>query len=168
VDRAVPGEEDFAGALGVGVVDVGGNREHLHRPGGEQPDVDAPLVVAVDEHDVGVAAVEHLVVEPHQRRAVLGLGDREHVGADVVDDPGGHADGQLVDRLGRQLHPADPVGAAHSHYRHVARLGLLEEVAPVLPQQGPRGEWLGVQAELALRPHEYGEGLEVFQHCRLV
>ncbi len=31
--------------------------------GGEQTDVDPTLVVAVDEHDVAVAAVEHLVVE---------------------------------------------------------------------------------------------------------
>jgi hypothetical protein len=63
----------------------------------EQPDVNAPRVVTIDAHDVPATSVEHLVVEPHERGPVVGLDHGQNVSAHVVDDPGGHVDGDLVD-----------------------------------------------------------------------
>ena len=78
---------------------------------GHDGDIDPPLVVAVDQHHVAIQPAQQLVVEPHQRRPVVGFDDADDVRIDVLDDPGGHAGAGLVDGLLGELDPADPTPA---------------------------------------------------------
>jgi hypothetical protein len=75
-----------------------------------------------------------LLVEPQQRRSILGLDDRDDLGIDaLVDDLRDH----LV--LLRELDPADPVVATVSDDLNVLRLvlGLSVEATTVLAKPGP-------------------------------
>jgi hypothetical protein len=62
---------------------------------GHDADIDAAVVIAVDEHDVAIQAHE-VAIEVHQRGAVLALNDTDDVGVDIVDHPPGEASGQIV------------------------------------------------------------------------
>ena len=109
-------------------------------------DVDAAVVVAVDQHRVlvrpaGVAVVEavrqHVAVEAHERGAVLGLDDGQHVGVDVGDHARGVARGLLVERLALELQPADPVAAAVGDDLHLARPAAAQQLAAAAAQDDP-------------------------------
>jgi hypothetical protein len=81
-----------------------------------------------------------LLVEPQQRRSILGLDDRDDLGIDaLVDDLRDHPRARLVHRLLRELDPADPVVATVSDDLNVLRLvlGLSVEATTVLAKPGP-------------------------------
>jgi hypothetical protein len=158
------------GVLGVAVVDVALDVHDRAPRRGQQADVDAALVVAVDEHDVPVAVAEHRLVEAQQRGSVLGLDDGEHAGSEVLDDPRGHADRHFVDRLDDELEPADPVASAGGHDLDPGLLPLDHEVAAVLAQDRQLGGGIRLadQAPVAARPRDHLEGLEVAEHLPLV
>ena len=111
--RAVPREHH---AVGVPVVDVGAQGGDGVPPAGEDADVDAAGVVAVEQQRLVVrrpADVAQQGRREHlQHRPGLGLDDAEHVGADVADHHGGVRRRQLGHRLRGELDEADPVGAA--------------------------------------------------------
>ena len=134
---AVAGEHD---ALVVAVEHVGADvGDHERRPH-QDADVDAAVVVAVDEHHLLVRRAadvgEQAVGEPLQRRAVLGLDDAEDVGADVAHDHRRVPQRQLVGRLRGQLDPADPVGAAVGDDLDGAAAGPAQEPAADDAQPG--------------------------------
>nr|BFE50715.1 hypothetical protein GCM10017745_41420 [Saccharothrix mutabilis subsp. capreolus] len=168
VDRAVPAEQGTAGAFGVGVVHVAADRLDRDPRGGHHADVDAARVVAVHQHGVRVPPAQQGLVEPDQRRPVLGLDQAQDVRGHLVHDLRRHAGGDLVDRFGDQVHPADPVAATGGHDRGVPAAGLLEEVAAVLPQQRPRAERLRVEHQAVVGAHQDLEGFQVLQHLPLV
>jgi hypothetical protein len=134
---AVPAE-DPPGA--VGVVDVGALPDQRIAGRGEHAHVDAPLVVAVDHHDVRVArsaAVDDAGVgEPLERQPALRLDDPHDVGVHVPQHPRGVHQSQFVDAVGGQLHPADPIGPAAGHHVHPPVPGPPQQPPPVLPQPG--------------------------------
>jgi hypothetical protein len=105
--RAVAAEELIARDR-VGDVDVGAHLHDVDRGDRHHADVDAARVVAVDQHAMPVPAGEQLGVEPVEGGAILRFDDGDDVGRDIVDDPGGHVDGGLVDGFRGQLEPADP------------------------------------------------------------
>ncbi len=87
----------------------------------EESDVDAAAVVAVDEHDLLVGPSGHLLEhgggEQVQHGPSLRLDDTKDVGPDVADHHGRVFHCELVDVLGLQLDPSDPVGATLRDHR---------------------------------------------------
>jgi hypothetical protein len=104
----------------------------------EQSDVDPALVVAVDDHDLAIRRpadlLEHDRGEVAQRDAVLGFDHAEDLGVDVAHDHRRVAGGQLVDGLGLELDPADPVEAAGGDDVDAAVVVAGQEAAAVLAQ----------------------------------
>ena len=144
-------------ALVVGGIDVA-----AHPGDGEtllchQGDIDAPFVVAVDQHDVLIPLVgcgfEHVLVEADQRGPVVGFDNPDDVGVDVCDDPGGVADGFLVNGFPFQLEPSDPVAPAVGDDLHAGG-GAFEEPAPVLAETDQ------AVAGVAVLQAEFGEDLD--------
>jgi hypothetical protein len=61
-------------ALVVLVVNVRSNVENVEPSLGHDPNIDATVVVAIDQHDMAVEADE-VSIETHERRTILGLND---------------------------------------------------------------------------------------------
>ena len=77
--------------MGVFVVDVTAHRCDRHWPARKEADVDPPIVIAVDQHDVLVRLSanrfrQHLIVESAQRDAVVGLDDDQGIRVNRIDD----------------------------------------------------------------------------------
>ena len=104
---------------------------------GHDPDVDAPRVVAVDQHHVLEVAAEQVLVEAAQRGPVLDLDDALDVGVDVEDHLRGHVRRDLVDGLLGELEPARPVEAAVGDDLDPGVLVLDVERSPIRPQPDP-------------------------------
>ena len=124
-------------AAGVGVVDVAALPDERVPGGGQYPDVDAPLVVAVDDHHVRVPGPsvhqQPRVGEPLERDPALRFDDAEDVRRGVLDDPRGVEHARLVDPVGGQLDPADPVAAPAGHELRRPVPWPAQQPAPVLP-----------------------------------
>jgi hypothetical protein len=122
--RAIATEDEAAIIL---VVDMAGDRHDIEFRPGHDPDIDAPVVIAVDQHDVIVGCAldggHHVLAEPDQRRTALRFHDPKHVSVDLLDDPGGIAGGLFIDLLQREVDPSDPVVApvCHDFDRFAAR-----------------------------------------------
>src|SRR5262249_43750551 len=110
----------LARRAGVREVDVAAHGADLDLRAGQDADVDAASVVAVDQHDVAVLAGQQIGIEAVQRGSVFGFHDRLDVGGDVVDDLGGHAGADLIDRLGGQRSPPSPAAPAGGDARDAA------------------------------------------------
>jgi hypothetical protein len=110
---AVAAEDD---AVGVAIVDVRADPNKLEVGFGHQADVDAAIVVAIDQHHVRIRCAfdrpQQDRLELAQRGTVVSLDDREHVGVDVLDHLCGVLGCLLVRWFHFQLDPADPVGAS--------------------------------------------------------
>ena len=154
----------------VAVIDVALDLDDRPAGGRQQADVDAPEVVAIDEHHVAVAVGEHRLVEAHERRPVLGFDDGEHPCGEILDHLRRHADRHLVDRLDDQLEPSDPVGPAGCDDLDARRPPLDHEIAAVLPQdrQLRRLVRLADQSSVATRPGDDLQRLEIAKHLALV
>jgi hypothetical protein len=96
--------------------DVGAQRVELEAHLRQQADVDAAVVVALDQHRVLVRLAADLTQqharEVTQRMTGLGLDDREDVGIQLLDHARRVLRGDLIDGLRLQLDPAQPVAAA--------------------------------------------------------
>src|SRR5205807_610097 len=102
----------------------------------QQADVDAPVVVAVDEHDSAVLGAERrqeLVVEAGQGYTVLGFDDCEDIGVDLLYDLRRHPGGDLVHGLGLELHPSDEIATAIGNDLG-AGCRAFHELAAILPE----------------------------------
>ena len=87
---AVPTED---GARVIPVVDMTGDRLYRKPRSSHDPHVDAPIIIAVDQHDLVVAGSSHLVqhgtVEPGERDAVVSLDNALDVCIQQLHNPGG-------------------------------------------------------------------------------
>ncbi len=173
--RSVAGEQAVVALRrvrvpGVAIVDVALDAHDRTARRGEQADVDAALVVAVDEHHVAIAVGQHRLVEAHERRPILRLDDGEHTGLEVLDDAGGHPDRHLVDRLDDELEPADPVGPPGGDDLDARRLPFDHEIAAVLAQHRQLRGLVGLadQPVIAARAGDHRQRLEVLEHLVLV
>jgi hypothetical protein len=110
------------------------------KPGlGHHADVDAAIVVALDQHRVRVGlpadAAQHHATEVAQRPARLGLHDAKDVGVNLEHHARGVTRCLLVDGFAFQLHPTNPIRAAAGNDLHGAVLAAAHELPAVLAQQ---------------------------------
>lgn len=134
--RAIAGKDQLA--VGRGVVDMAAQLADGVARGGHQADIDAPCIVAVDQHHMGVQraaqGADDFRVEVAQGRAAFRLDHRQHIGLQVDHHPRGIAHGFQVHRGLDQLQRTDPLGAAVGDNLQAAGLGPLDQAAAVLPQ----------------------------------
>ena len=132
---AVPREDDTSRVV---VENVGSDLDELMLAFGEEADVDAAGVVAIDEHDLfvrlGVDLLQHGGGEQIEGGSALRFDDAEDVGADVTDDHGGVFGGERVHVLGGELEPSDPARSAGGDDVDGAGPGAAEERAADLAQ----------------------------------
>ena len=83
--RAVSTEDSTNTIVSINVGANAFNREFLPS---HDAYINATFVIAIDQHDVLVHIVEHLLVESDQRRAVFRFNDTDNVGVDVIESPG--------------------------------------------------------------------------------
>jgi hypothetical protein len=126
-------------AAGPSFVHMAAHKADLMPGRGQQPDIDAAPVIAVDQHDVakGRAARrhQHIATELAQRDAVLGLDHHLDFGGQIAQHLGSVADGDGVHLFLAQLDPADPVAAPVCHHLDRAILAPGDQRAPVAAQQ---------------------------------
>ncbi len=112
-----------------------------HRAEGEprhEADVNATIVVAVDNHHVrvglGADGRQELLVEPLKSDTIVDLDRAEDIRGDIADDLARVLCRDLVHPLSLEFQPADPVPAASRHDLHRAVPKPLEELPSVLAQ----------------------------------
>ena len=92
---------------------MGAHRDDLETVADQHADVDAAIVIAVDDHRVAVWSAANCwqqdVREAFQREAVLDLHRREHVRREILDHLCGVPGRERVHRADLQLHPPEPV-----------------------------------------------------------
>jgi hypothetical protein len=126
--RAVSAEDS---SLAVGVIDVGADSRDLVLRFRQQPDVDATVVVSVDQHHVGVRdALDRLQQdrgELVQRDPIIGLNNGEEISADLTHHHRDVPRRELINRLRLHLHPANPISAT---VRNDVQTGSVCDLAP--------------------------------------
>jgi hypothetical protein len=117
--------EDWALRLRVGRVLPGGDPADAQLAAEHDPDVDEAVVVALEDHDLVVAAAELLGVEVLQGGLVLDLLDEQHIGVEVKEALGDPLPFVRL-LLGNQAaheHPSTVVRALAHEKRDVLELG---------------------------------------------
>lgn len=86
------------------------------RTASHQPDIDAAIIVAVDQHDVierrAADGADQGAIEPGKGRPAFRFDDTQNVSPKLIDHACRVAHRLLVDRLDAQFQRADPVGTA--------------------------------------------------------
>lgn len=127
-------------ALIVAIVDVAADRDDLEIFLGQYADVDAAVVVAVDQHEVligrRVDRRQHARRKAQQSGAAFRLDHAENVGVKFGDDTSGVAGRGFIDFDARQFDPTDPVVAPVGNDLDRLRFRPLDQMAAVLPQDG--------------------------------
>ncbi len=96
----------------IAVIDVGADGFDLKAGSGHDADIDAAVIVAVDQHHMLVHIRQQFTVKADEGRAVLGFDNGDYISIHFLENPGGHADTEIIGRLDGKLNPANPVVAA--------------------------------------------------------